>query len=44
MYSPAKQRNTPLIAGNVKGKIVSFFSFSKFLFWSVGEKTTVEEY
>jgi len=26
MYSPAEQRNTPLIAGNVKGKIVSFFS------------------
>ena len=24
MYSPAEQRNTPLIAGNVKGKIVSF--------------------
>ena len=21
MYSPAEQRNTPLIAGNVKGKI-----------------------
>jgi len=43
MYSPAEQRNTPLIAGNVKYKIVSFFS-SKFLFWYGGEKTTVEEY
>ena len=26
MYSPAEQRNTPLIAGNVKGKIVSFLT------------------
>jgi len=24
MYSPAEQRNTPLIAGNVKSKIVCF--------------------
>jgi len=24
MYSPAEQRNTPLIAGNVKGKIVFY--------------------
>jgi len=50
MYSPAKQGNTPLIAGNLKGKILFFLEdwglvhWGLFLFWSVGEKTTVEEY
>jgi len=37
MYSPAEQRNTPLIAGNVKCKIVYFFSgIGDWLIWDWG--------
>jgi len=37
MYSPAEQRNAPLIAGNVKGKIFCFFfRFLGLVNWGLG--------
>jgi len=36
MYSPAEQRNTPLIAGNVQCKIPSFF-LSGIGDWLIGD-------
>jgi len=36
MYSPAEQGNTPLIAGNVKGKILFFLEDWGLVHWFIG--------